>query len=224
MEILGRRVRRPVRLGSLRRTAPVSDRWGFDRGLPVDRYYIERFLERHRGDIRGACLEVGTDRYTRLFDAGVTSVDVLDVDSSNGHATIVADLADARGVEADRFDCILLTQTLQYIYDAASAIRETHRLLRPGGVLLATVPAVSKVDAHAGVAGDHWRFTYASCSRLFGDAFGLEHVTVKAHGNVLAAIAFLEGLAREDLSDRELDVEDELFPVLITVRAVKREP
>jgi SAM-dependent methyltransferase len=222
MEILGRRVRRPVRLGSLRRTAPISDRWGFDRGQPVDRYYIERFLERHRRDIRGACLEVGTDRYTRLFDAGVTSVDVLDVDSSNGHATIVADLTDARDVEADRFDCIILTQTLQFIYDAAAAIRETHRLLRPQGVSLATVPSLSRLDPNGGT--DFWRFTAESCSRLFGDAFGLDHVTVKAHGNVLAAIAFLEGLAREDLSDRELDVEDELFPVLITVRAVKREP
>ena len=40
-----RRRRRPVLLGSLGRTRPVSYHWGYDRGLPVDRWYIERFLE-----------------------------------------------------------------------------------------------------------------------------------------------------------------------------------
>ena len=89
-------------------------------------------------------------------------------------------------------------------------------------MLLATLPAVSKVDPHLGVAGDFWRFTVASCARLFGDVFGADNVTIRAHGNVFAGIAFLAGLAREDLSAGKLDVEDELFPVLITVRAVKR--
>jgi len=117
MEILGRRVRRPVRLGSLRRTAPISTNWGYDRGSPVDRYYIEAFLEEHRMDVRGACLEVADDAYIRRFDTGVTSTDVLDVDGSNPHATIVADLTDARHVESGRFDCFILTQTLQFVYD-----------------------------------------------------------------------------------------------------------
>jgi hypothetical protein len=46
-------------------------------------------------------------------------------------------------------------------------------------------------------------------------------VTVDTYGNVLAAIAFLHGLAREDLSDRELDVRDDFYPVVVAVRAVK---
>src|SRR5689334_3710614 len=33
-----------VRLGDLRRLTPISRNWGFDRGQPVDRYYIENFL------------------------------------------------------------------------------------------------------------------------------------------------------------------------------------
>ena len=222
MEFRGRRLRRPVWLGSLGRTTPISGNWGFDRGLPVDRYYIEAFLDEYRGDVRGTCLEVGGDSYLRRFGSGVTSVDVLDLDRSNPHATIVADLADAADLESERFDCFVLTQTLQFIYEVASAVREAHRILRPGGVLLATLPAVSRVDPHLGVAGDFWRFTVASCARLFGDVFGADNVTVRAHGNVLAGIAFLTGLAREDLKDRKLDVDDDLYPVLITVRAVKR--
>ena len=40
---------------------------------------------------------------------------------------------------------------------------------------------------------------------------------------VLAAIAFLTGMARQELSEPELDVNDRRFPVIIAVRAVKRE-
>jgi SAM-dependent methyltransferase len=213
--------RRRVRLGSLRRTTPVSEHWGADRGQAIDRYYIERFLSTHRRDIRGRVLEVRDPRYTKQFASGVSQSDVLDIDSTNRLATMVADLASASNVPSDCFDCFICAQTLQFIYDVQGALRESHRLLRPGGVLLATVASVSKVDHHAGVDGDFWRLTTASCSRLFGGIFGSGNVEVRAFGNVLAAIGFLTGLAREDLTDAELDVEDELFPVLIGVRAVK---
>jgi hypothetical protein len=56
---------------------------------------------------------------------------------------------------------------------------------------------------------------------VFSSVFGYSLMGVGAYGNVLAAIGFLTGLAREDLSDRELDFADEFFPVLIGVRAVK---
>jgi SAM-dependent methyltransferase len=213
--------RRPPRLGSLRRTTPLSDHWGADRGTPIDRYYIERFLAAHRQDISGRVLEVKDSRYSGLFGVDVSRFDVLDIDAANPSATIVADLTSAGSVPSASFDCFVCTQTLQFIYDVGAAIGESHRLLRPGGVLLATVPAVSKVDRHAGITADYWRFTAASCARLFGGVFGEGRVEVEAHGNVLAAIGFLTGLAREDLSDSELDVVDELFPVLVGVRAVK---
>jgi SAM-dependent methyltransferase len=189
--------------------------------MPIDRYYIERFLARHVSGISGTVLEVKDARYTEEFGTGVTRSDVIDIDARNPAATIVADLRSADGVPSDTYDCFVLTQTLQFVYDLEEAVRESHRVLRPGGVLLATVPAVSKVDRHAGVEGDFWRFTAASCRRLFGAVFGDDRVEVCTYGNVLAAIGFLTGLAREELSDAELDVTDELFPVLVGVRALK---
>jgi SAM-dependent methyltransferase len=141
-----RRLRRPAWLGTLRRTAPLSDHWGRDRGTPIDRYYIERFLSEERSPIRGRVLEVLNADYTERFGVSVESTEVLDIDASNPAATIIADLAAADGVPDEAFDCFVLTQTLQYVYDLQSAVRHAHRVLRPGGTVLCTVPTVSRIS------------------------------------------------------------------------------
>ena len=70
-----------------------------DGGRPIDRHYIERFLETHRRDIRGRVLEVRDPAYTRRFGGDAVSIaDVLDIDGRNGLANVVADLQDERGV------------------------------------------------------------------------------------------------------------------------------
>lgn len=211
---------RPAWLGTLRRTTPLSDRWGYDRGTPVDRYYIERFLAEHRGDIHGRVLEVKGSGYTDRYGSDITHRDILDLNAANPDATIIADLAAADVVAADQFDCFVLTQTLQFIYDTRAALAHARRILRPGGVLLATMPALSRVDRR--YTNDYWRFTVASCSALVGEVFGPEHISVHSYGNVLTAIAFLAGMAHEELSQRELDAQDRFFPLIIAVRAVKR--
>ena len=216
-----RRLVRPARLGTLRRTQPLSNDFGSDRGTPVDRYYIERFLARHRSDLKGRVLEVKEPIYTKRFGTHVERSDVLDIDATNPSATMIADLAEADGVPADSFNCFILTQTLQLIYHTEAAVHHVHRILQPGGVLLATVPAVSRVAYRLEVAPDYWRFTAAACSKLFGDVFGPDRVTVRAHGNVLTCIAFLAGMAVEELRRTELETDDPLFPLIVTIRAVK---
>jgi hypothetical protein len=214
-----RRFGRPARLGTLRRTSPLSDFWGIDRGTPVDRYYIESFLAGYRKDIVGRTLEVNDREYTARYGTAVTQSDVLDINSANKQATLIADLSAGEGLPSMAFDCFILTQTLQLIYDTRAAIGYAHRLLRPGGVLLVTVPSVSRIAP--GNCCDYWRYTAASCSRLFAESFGPENTTVKSYGNVLTCIAFLAGMAYEELSTEELATNDEAFPLIIGVRAVK---
>ena len=214
------RLARPAWLGTLHRTTPLSDHWGLERGTPIDRHYIWRFLDAHREDIHGHVLEVKDSAYVDTFGEAVTRVDVLDIDETNSDATIVADLCAADAVPSDEFDCIVLTQTLQFTFDVAAAIGHVHRMLRPGGVLLSTVPSIIKTDRVL-MNQDYWRFTMPTCRRLFGDLFGADHVEVNSYGNVLTAVAFLMGMAQEELSLAELDTRDDRFPVVISVRAVK---
>jgi SAM-dependent methyltransferase len=214
------RVRHPAWLGTIRRTKPLSDHYGRDRGTPVDRYYIEQFLAAEHAAIRGRVLEVMNRDYTVRFGDAVDSSDILDIDPGNADATIIGDLTAADAVPTGSFDCFILTQTLQYIYDLEAAVAHAHRILRPGGTLLCTVPVVSRIDRPQ-LESEYWRLTAAACSRLFGDVFPSNNVAVRERGNVLAAVAFLVGMAAEELSTRDLERDDPFFPVLVTVRATK---
>jgi SAM-dependent methyltransferase len=202
------------------RTGPLSANWGREWGLPIDRFYIERFLVQHADDIRGHVLEVKDDGYTRGFGTAVASSSVLDVDPANADATLVADLQDPASLPGDAFDCVLLTQTLQFVYDLPAAMRSLHRLLRPGGVCLATVPVVSKRDRGGGPY-DYWRLLPEGLGRLLGDVFGHESVAVTGYGNTRTAVGFLLGLAAEDFNADELDACDPDFAVVAGARAVK---
>jgi hypothetical protein len=212
-----------VRFGNFRRLQPISRVFGFDRGLCIDRYYIEHFLSKCALDVQGHILEVGDDLYTRRFgEHRIMKSDVLHAVEGNSVATLVADLANADHIPSKTFDCIICTQTLQVIYDVRSAIKTLHRILKPAGILLATVPGISQISRYdMDRWGDYWRFTDLSVRRLFDDIFGKDSATIEAHGNVLAACAFLHGLAARELKKEELEYHDPDYQVLITVRAVK---
>lgn len=212
-----------VDFGDLRRLAPLDPAWGFGRGLPIDRVYIEAFLEAHARDIRGRVLEVGDAVYTRKF--GGDRVEIAETVGAPGMDAAVdfaVDLAHGSGIPSDAFDCFVCTQTLQFLPDPAGALATARRILRPGGVLLLTVPALSRLAGwEASAWGDYWRFTDHGLRRALAPVFGGANIETAAYGNVLAAIAFLHGLAAEELEAGELQHVDGAFQILVGARAVK---
>jgi glycosyltransferase involved in cell wall biosynthesis len=212
-----------VNLGELRRLTPFSRQFGFDLGSPVDRYYIEQFLQSEAVHIRGAVLEIGDAAYTKQFGIDrVTSSDVLHVTPDMPGATITADLASADQIPSNSFDCVILTQTLQFIFDVRAALSTVWRILRPGGHALVTVPCISQICRdQADIESDAWRFTPSSAARLFRACFGEANVEIRAYGNVLAATAFLYGLPQAALHHSELNMTDPDYPLVVCVKAVK---
>lgn len=210
--------------GRLHRLTPFRPLFGFGYGQCIDRYYIEKFLAAHAADIYGRVLEVANNSYTcRFGGTKVVRSDVLHVVPGNPQATIVADLTRADDlIPSQAFDCIILTQTLEVIYDVRAALGTVYRALKPGGVLLATFPGIrhiSRPDMDSW--GEYWRFTTLSASKLFGEVFADGHVSVQAYGNILTAVAFLHGLVSHELLQEELEYCDPNYEVLIAVRAVK---
>ena len=217
-----RAAKTPPPFGSRHRLEPASREFGFDRGVPIDRHYIEHFLDRYARDIRGHVLEVGDDGYTRRFgDSQVTTRDVLHVAAGNPQATIVADLASADHIASDTFDCVILTQTLHLVYDVRAALATLARIIKPGGTLLATFPGLSQLSCDGWRDTWYWGFTTLAARRLFTDAFPGADIAIESYGNVLATSAFLHGLATHELTPAELDHRDPSYEMLITARVVK---
>ena len=215
-----------VRFGSLRRLKPISREWGDDRGGPIDRYYITSFLDRHRADVRGRVLEIAEDVYAKWFgEDRVTQIDILEYrKGEHPRATFVGDLADAPHLPSGAFDCVILTQTLQLIYDLRAAVGTVHRILRPGGVVLVTVPGITSVNRQDSESWGNawcWSFTARSTRMLFEEHFPPDAVEVETFGNVLAASSFLYGLGRGELTRKELDYRDPDYEMLIALRATK---
>lgn len=214
-----RRLRR-VRWGSLRRETPVSHRWGYDRGTPVDRRLIEDFLTENSDAVRGHVLEVKDPRYTDRFGRDVTASDVVDIDASNPQATIVADLSERGSLPAGRFDCAIVTQTMMYVPDPFAAVANLWQSLAPGGTLLVTVASIIRVDPDADQI-DRWRITPPGFRQLVDRECPDADVEIGGRGNLVAAIAFLQGMATEELREEELTRHDPSYPV-ITVAAIRR--
>lgn len=215
-----------VTFGSLDRLDPISAIFGKDRDLlTIERYYIEQFLGEHSADVKGRTLEMGDPAYTIKFGGDrVTQPDVLNYVEGNPKATIVADLTNAPHIPDNTFDCIIITQTLQMIFEIEKCIKELHRILKPGGVVLATSHGMSRVARREGVDdwGEYWHFTSQSKRRLFGDVFGRENVKVQTYGNVLSCVANLHGLGAGEIRRDQIDYNDPNYELIVCARAVKR--
>jgi len=197
--------------------------FGFDRGKCIDRYYIEQFLSANVEDIRGHVLEIANNNYTRKFGANrVVTSDVLHAAEGKQGVTIVADLVCGDNIESNTFDCIILTQTLQFIYDTRAALKTLSRILKPGGVILATFSGISQISRYdMDRWGDYWRFTSLSAQRLFREVFPADNIDIQTYGNVLTSVAFLHGLSVDELHCEELDYVDPDYELLITIKAIK---
>jgi hypothetical protein len=184
---------------------PISTKFGFDRGTPIDRFYIEHFLASNATYIHGSCLEIENNNYTTHFGASqVTKSDVLDVNEKNGGATIHGDLRKLNHI---------LTHTLGVIDDHESAVRETLRILKPGGTLLVTV---SSMGVMQNPENCYWRYTPASLKYLLGKYVPDKNISVGSYGNVCAGQAFWVGIAKEELSHEELMFNDPRYAVIAT--------
>jgi len=205
------------KIKNYRTVRPVSRVFGLDRGEAIDRYYIEKFLGENQDLIKGVVLEVANSAYTRKFGGDKVKQALVLHSVKKDRVDIVGNLETGEGIPGNMVDCFILTQTLLCIFDIHAAARNAINVLKPGGVLLLTVPGITPISRFDYERwGQYWCFTDQSIKRLFETIVPPGNITVKTYGNVKIAAAFLYGLALHEVKPKDLDYHDHDYQVVIT--------
>lgn len=211
---------RKIRFGSLRSLSPIDRDFGFNLGTPIDRYYIDSFIKNNRHLIKGEVLEIGEDSYSSKYGNQGINLTILNVEEKEG--CIQGNLESGMGIPENSFDCIIMTQTLPFIFDLSSAISNIYKMLKPKGCVLSTNPCISQISRFdMDRWGDYWRFTHLSLARLFKEAFQENQLEIESFGNCLSATCFIQGIPAEKLTTEEINFRDKDYPVTLTVVAKK---
>lgn len=202
-----------------RQIEPLSELWGWNRGIPLCIHYVNEFMHEFASDIRGHCLEFQNDDYTSKHGGKqVTMLDILHVDDNNPKATIVTDLTKDNPIPDNTFDCIICTHVLHVIYDLEKVVSELYRILKPGGILLVAVPTVSMCDP---TWHELWRFTEEGLRRTLQSSFMPDQIITRSYGNSLTAAGQIRGFATQEYSKAELAFHDLRFCLEVCARAKK---
>lgn len=203
---------------------PISRLFGTDRGKPIDRYYIEKFIEEQSALIYGNVMEIGGRDYSQKYGEGkIDKSYVLHVTEAKDALSIKGNLETGEGIPENLIDCFILTQTLPFMFDINSAAKNILRVLKPGGYALITVPGISQISRYdMDRWGHYWSFTDLSLKRLFNQFISDDCIQINICGNVKTSACFLYGLALEELSAEELSYSDKDYQMLIT--AVIKKP
>jgi len=81
---------------------------------------------------------------------------------------------------SDNFqDAIICIAVLEHVEDPIKAVREMHRVLKPGGFCFVYIPFLYYYHADKGYYKDYWRFTGDAVKMLFKDFSSIEKQSVR---------------------------------------------
>ena len=201
---------------------PFCRDFGMTKGKPIDRVYIEKFLEKYKNDIKGNVLEIADNTYTMQYgEDRIEKSCVLHVNGW-GENVICGNLETGEGIEENQYDAAIITQTLMLIYDLKSAIQNIYKMLKPEGVALITVASISQISREdKEYWGSYWNFNEDVVWNLFASKFRSDKIKVESFGNVKAATALLYGISAEEISKKIFEYNDLQYPVILGIRVEK---
>jgi SAM-dependent methyltransferase len=140
-----------------------------------------------RSSCRGLVLDAGSGRGAWkevIAQAGASRESVDIAPKANEEVTWIADLTDMPQVPSNRYDATVCHQVLEHVPLPSAAIGELYRTLKPGGVLVLSVPHLSRQHE---LPHDYFRYTPGGLRRLLVDqGFVIERL--ETHGGLLTFI------------------------------------
>lgn len=167
-----------------------------DRVAPSRWQYDYPVLRSLRDDVEGLLgLVRATGAAAMALDVGSLRSPYEAILTSRGYAVTTLDLttefgadyagtAEATGRPDASVDLVLCTQVLEHVRTPWVAMREFHRILKPGGHVLITIPHIWFYHPHP---GDYWRVTQEGIVALAIDA-GFSVREARTQGGALLAL------------------------------------
>jgi SAM-dependent methyltransferase len=205
-----------VAFGDFVRNAPFCPNYGFSRGTPIDRFFLDCFITKIRDEVVGDVLEIGgvQENRVRYRLQHASSYRTMDIELFPG-VDFAGDAHDPAASPASSFDCILLFNVLEHCKEPSIVVENVHRWLRAGGKAFCLVPNAQRVHRDP---RDYWRIMPDALEYLFRNFASAEVFT---YGNLITTIAALSGLGAEELSSEDLVEVNSMYPVVSCVTAHK---
>ncbi len=140
-----------------------------------------RLIKQHA---HGRLLDIGCGvmPYRPFIEPLVDSYEGFDIEARTANVAYLGDIQDMRAVPADAFDTAICLEVLEHVPDPFRAATEIRRVLKPGGVLIASAPHLSRLHEEP---HDYYRYTHYGLRHLFTQAgLTVEHI---AHRGSLAS-------------------------------------
>ena len=200
--------------GTMRRRFAICEWFGFSRGAPVDRYYLDRFVAEIRERVVGEVLEIGGRSANRELYGfpNVTRYQTLDMRPGPG-VDIVGDAHDPAIHPPDSVDSIVAFNVLEHCEQPWKVVENMRLWLRRGGWAFCMVPNAQRIHA---MPRDYWRALPEAVQWMFRDFSTRE---IRQYGNPTTVIAAYLGIAAEELSRDELDEIHLDYPVATCISA-----
>lgn len=150
--------------------------------MTLTRIGATHLLEQASGLLTGRVLEIGSgpDHYSDLLFGSASRRITVDIAVSH-HPTVVAD-AHALPFDDRVFDSSLASQVLEHLAEPGTALRELHRVLRPGGAVVMAVPFLYPLHE---LPHDYHRFTEYALNHMLKRA-GFERISIRGYGGRIA--------------------------------------
>ena len=178
---------------------------GADKRKPHKSYYnwslrapLARWLELEGENVAGLrILDVGAgDKpYAPYF---ARAGEYVGVDPVNPHADVRATAEDLP-FDDQSFDVVLCIQVLEHVDDPPRVVRELHRVVKPGGRVLAATHGT--YPYHPDPA-DHWRWTHTGLGRLFEASGDWQSVRVEPGAGTASAFGLLLAFYVDQVAQR----------------------
>jgi SAM-dependent methyltransferase len=140
----------------------------------------EEYKHISRLHIDGEIIDIGGSKKSGYHEliGGNHKIITCNIDASYG-ADMIFDAQTTWPFKNERFDCVLLVNVLEHIFDYKKVVDESFRVLKNGGRVAGVVPFMFNVH---GSPSDYFRYTKHALEKIFTNA-GYKSVVVEELGS-----------------------------------------